>query len=1032
MKLRCAAVALGIVLGSTSGLAHADDTTPLPVPTQPPVSTEPTVPPAAEDPTVPVPPPIATAAPDTPPIDVARERSTPVVNVTEPSYAPTAVESNAPTGQDTGPGSVPPGQIRTGFAPAVPAPTANAPQVGVGATPSGASVPSSGASQVYTVDPGLNFNADPSAGQAPAELRCSGKKATPSASPFLVAPYAGWTEISSFFDHDQPDYAVDGRVVIANGLVARASQGQQSDMFPAYWSAGLRQYVNYDGHNGYDLTISYQPVLAAASGVVRFAGWTDGGYGNMVLIDHGNGYVTLYGHLSELKVKKGATVTAGQQIGISGSTGRSSGPHLHFSVYHNCQVTDPYGWTGTSPDPLRAFDGEQSRYLWLPGHDPLVLNPPPHWPAYPASLALAAPGEALLNAASRAVPPVDRLLLLRLPGAPGTASLSTAAAVTRTDELVTQESQALSPELDRLKRDGYLNDYQFLPSAAAVWVRGTASAAQLEALPGVASLTGVQPRDLQAAQSELAHGVLAQALAEQAPSLWPAGFRSALETWRPMTTSIIGRALVAGAALPGEDVRIVLRRGTAPVAWGNAQADAQTGGFAATLHDRAGQPVPIQAGDRIQLRSGGRLSTIPPSDLTIRARPRRITGSVPPGATVAVTVLDGTGRVLMHRVVTASRTGTFRLRPVQALSAGTQAVVSTTDAAGNQEAATGYVPGMHIDLTTGRIHGWTVANGPYLELRRNGRTVGTMKVRPAPDGSFAIDPARTRLGGVRAGDTVSIGSRWHRRSMTVPSLAARVSIGQRRLTVVGPRTSTVFITFRRSGQKVWTDRVALGRDGVLPVNLPSAATGGDRISVAFGPASGNQATVDTSLITLRAYVGTGAVHGEVPPGSDVWLSLRGRKGKPVATALEGADPLTGAVSGRLRDALGRPVSLEGARALTVRTADRIVVLPLPSIQLHVSRRSGALTATAPARARVSIALVYRRSRPATWSRVAPSTGAITGVVPRVRELVKAVMSVQLANDVSLVRVASLSRGSSPRATPSPVTGSRAGGRRTRQ
>jgi murein DD-endopeptidase MepM/ murein hydrolase activator NlpD len=73
------------------------------------------------------------------------------------------------------------------------------------------------------------------------------------------------------------------------------------------------------------------PVLAAGDGMVVFAG-RQGGYGNVVYVDHGGGIVTRYGHLSKIETTKDATITAGQTIGLVGSTGRATGPHLHFEV----------------------------------------------------------------------------------------------------------------------------------------------------------------------------------------------------------------------------------------------------------------------------------------------------------------------------------------------------------------------------------------------------------------------------------------------------------------------------------------------------------------------------------------------------------------------------------------------------------------------------------------------------------------------------------------------------------------------------
>ncbi len=87
-------------------------------------------------------------------------------------------------------------------------------------------------------------------------------------------------------------------------------------------------------HRGIDIATSLgTPILAADSGTVMVAGWPDNsGYGNRVVIDHGNGYRTLYAHMSKVSVVVGQTVKRGDQIGLEGSTGRSTGPHLHFEI----------------------------------------------------------------------------------------------------------------------------------------------------------------------------------------------------------------------------------------------------------------------------------------------------------------------------------------------------------------------------------------------------------------------------------------------------------------------------------------------------------------------------------------------------------------------------------------------------------------------------------------------------------------------------------------------------------------------------
>jgi murein DD-endopeptidase MepM/ murein hydrolase activator NlpD len=96
-----------------------------------------------------------------------------------------------------------------------------------------------------------------------------------------------------------------------------------------------------DFHPGLDIAAPMgTTVTAAASGTIISAGWY-GGYGNYILIDHGGGMATGYGHLSQIFVSNGQQVQKGQAIGAVGSTGRSTGPHLHFEVRLNGKPTDP-------------------------------------------------------------------------------------------------------------------------------------------------------------------------------------------------------------------------------------------------------------------------------------------------------------------------------------------------------------------------------------------------------------------------------------------------------------------------------------------------------------------------------------------------------------------------------------------------------------------------------------------------------------------------------------------------------------------
>ncbi len=104
-------------------------------------------------------------------------------------------------------------------------------------------------------------------------------------------------------------------------------------------------------HNGQDFEVPYgTEVYATGDGTVIESGWNSGGFGNHVVIDHGYGYQTVYGHLSAIKVPKGLNVKRGDLIGISGSTGLSSGPHLHYQVEQS----------GRHANPINFFNNDMS------------------------------------------------------------------------------------------------------------------------------------------------------------------------------------------------------------------------------------------------------------------------------------------------------------------------------------------------------------------------------------------------------------------------------------------------------------------------------------------------------------------------------------------------------------------------------------------------------------------------------------------------------------------------------------------------
>jgi len=110
------------------------------------------------------------------------------------------------------------------------------------------------------------------------------------------------------------------------------------------WPASGRITQGYSFyHKAFDIANkSGGPILAADSGTVKIAGWVDNsGYGNRVIVDHGNGYVTLYAHMSVVQVRPGQRVNRGDVMGQMGSTGRSTGTHLHFEIRTGSGLLNP-------------------------------------------------------------------------------------------------------------------------------------------------------------------------------------------------------------------------------------------------------------------------------------------------------------------------------------------------------------------------------------------------------------------------------------------------------------------------------------------------------------------------------------------------------------------------------------------------------------------------------------------------------------------------------------------------------------------
>lgn len=129
-----------------------------------------------------------------------------------------------------------------------------------------------------------------------------------------------------------------------------SSTGSGSFMWPMPYTHNITSEFGWRWgrlHGGVDIAaggIYGQPIVAADSGVVTHSGNDGLGYGNYVVIDHGNGYETYYAHCSSLAVSVGQTVAQGQTVGYVGSTGNSTGPHLHFEIRVNGVQTNPLGY----------------------------------------------------------------------------------------------------------------------------------------------------------------------------------------------------------------------------------------------------------------------------------------------------------------------------------------------------------------------------------------------------------------------------------------------------------------------------------------------------------------------------------------------------------------------------------------------------------------------------------------------------------------------------------------------------------------
>jgi len=123
-----------------------------------------------------------------------------------------------------------------------------------------------------------------------------------------------------------------GDIVVHKGMFVWPTEGIVYSLFGVRWG---------QMHSGLDISSNAgTPVLAGRDGTVEYAG-RKGGYGNLVILGHADDYETYYGHLSVISVTAGERVAKGQKIGLVGSTGKSTGPHLHFEVRKENKVRNP-------------------------------------------------------------------------------------------------------------------------------------------------------------------------------------------------------------------------------------------------------------------------------------------------------------------------------------------------------------------------------------------------------------------------------------------------------------------------------------------------------------------------------------------------------------------------------------------------------------------------------------------------------------------------------------------------------------------
>ncbi len=147
--------------------------------------------------------------------------------------------------------------------------------------------------------------------------------------------FASYTEIEKLIKNQGEKLSsIPAIQPLSNRQLDRIASGFGMRIDPVYGTPKMHKGLDFTAPQG-------TPIYATGNGVVKLSGYVDGGYGNHVVINHGYGYETLYGHMVRIKVRIGQRVKRGELIGWVGSTGKSTGPHCHYEVHINGNEVDP-------------------------------------------------------------------------------------------------------------------------------------------------------------------------------------------------------------------------------------------------------------------------------------------------------------------------------------------------------------------------------------------------------------------------------------------------------------------------------------------------------------------------------------------------------------------------------------------------------------------------------------------------------------------------------------------------------------------